>query len=502
MKFKNYFSLLLSGTGSFATQQQQHTSNILFSGHRYVKRKLDPIKLLSANTTSAFSHQNSTDTTNIDFKEQTPRALSSDEWDQMGEDILGETYLDLSGKGLSISDNGSIVAIGAVDNDGTSNVISDDQGHTRVYEYNGISWNKLGSDIDGEYPEDNYGFDVSLSGDGTTLAVSAPGHDRTTTPENIGRVQIFRFIGTDWVQIGSDIFGESAGDLNGFSVSLSYNGNSIAIGAPQSDISTKPGYARVYKFETSSSDWIQQGTTIMGEGNSDKCGSSVSLSSDGNFVAVGAPSNNPADEINANSQSGHVRVHRFIGNDWSQLGQDIDGEGYYSDEFGSSVSLSSEGTVVAIGAPVSNEKGEVSVYAFDTSDTLWKKRGDDLVGTTYEDLFGHDVSISNDGNRLAIGSPGYGLDVGRLDTYEWDDLNSTWASLKLPIIGDSIGDQFGTTVAMSGNGRRVAVGAIYHGKDTVEGSFPRYSGQVKVYEDSGKQYWMYQISFNHFFTTE
>ena len=299
------------------------------------------------------------------------------------------------------------------------------------------------------------------------------------------------------MQIGSDIFGESAEDLNGFSVSLSHDGNSIAIGAPQL---TKPGYARVYKNENSTSDWIQQGTTILGEGNFDKCGSSVSLSGDGNFLAIGAPSNNPDDEYNANSQSGHVRVHRFIENDWSQLGQDIDGEGYYSDEFGSSVSLSYKGTVVAIGAPKYDNKGEVSVYAFDTSTTLWKKRGEDLVGTT-SDLFGHDVSISNDGNRLAIGSPGHGLDVGRLETYEWDDINSMWTSLKLPIIGDSIGDEFGTTVAMSGNGKRVAVGAIYHGEDTEEGD-PAHFGQVKVYGESGKQYWMYQISFNQFFTTK
>ena len=55
------------------------------------------------------------------------------DWKQIGQSITREAHLDLSGKGLSISNNGTIVAIGAVDNDGESGVVDNDQGHVRVF---------------------------------------------------------------------------------------------------------------------------------------------------------------------------------------------------------------------------------------------------------------------------------------------------------------------------------------------------------------------------------
>ena len=49
--------------------------------------------------------------------------------------------------------------------------------------------------------------------------------------------------------------------------------------------------------------------------------SSVSLSSDGKTLAIGATDN----DGNGNS-SGHVRIYNYNGTAWSQLGSDIDGE--------------------------------------------------------------------------------------------------------------------------------------------------------------------------------
>lgn len=67
----------------------------------------------------------------------------------------------------------------------------------------------------------------------------------------------------------------------------------------------------------------------------DNFGTSVSLSSNGKIVAIGARFNNGA-ALNA----GHVRVFAFKGTTWSQLGTDLDGEAKYYGLFGSSVSLS------------------------------------------------------------------------------------------------------------------------------------------------------------------
>ena len=77
----------------------------------------------------------------------------------------------------------------------------------------------------------------------------------------------------------------------------------------------------------------------------DRSGSSVSISADGNTIAIGAISN----DGNGN-ESGHVRVYTFNGS-WVQLGQDIDGENGGDHQSWSSV---------AIGAPYNDENGSYS----------------------------------------------------------------------------------------------------------------------------------------------
>ena len=68
-----------------------------------------------------------------------------------------------------MSSDGSIVAIGAYLNDGAGT----DAGHVRVYEYSGSSWSQKGGDIDGEAANDQSGYSVSLSSDGSIVAIGA-----------------------------------------------------------------------------------------------------------------------------------------------------------------------------------------------------------------------------------------------------------------------------------------------------------------------------------------
>ncbi len=106
---------------------------------------------------------------------------------------------------------------------------------------------------------------------------------------------------------------------------------------------------------------MQQGGDIDGELANDRAGWSVSLNSDGLVVAVGAPLND-----GNGSKSGHVRVYKLISGIWIQQGLDIDGEATL-DESGGTVSLSNDGLTVAIGAKKNDgngsNSGHVRVYS-------------------------------------------------------------------------------------------------------------------------------------------
>ena len=100
---------------------------------------------------------------------------------------------------------------------------------------------------------------------------------------------------------GGDIFGKAANDFFGSSVSISSDGLTVATGAIGQYGTGMTGYANVFKFI--SGNWVKQGGDLKGEAIEDQCGWSVSLSSDGSKVAIGAQRND-ASGINA----GHARV--------------------------------------------------------------------------------------------------------------------------------------------------------------------------------------------------
>jgi len=236
----------------------------------------------------------------------------------------------------------------------------------RVYEYDSSSgWLQLGDDIDGEAQYDESGWSVSLSSDGKVAAIGTPLADSLR-----GHVRVYEYDATsnDWIQLGDDIDGEAEGDRSGWSVSLSSNGMIVAVGAPYNDYNgDRSGHVRVYEYD-SSSGWVQLGNDIDGEAVADGSGylNSVSLASDGKTVAIGAKWND-----GKGFDSGHVRVYEYdsSSNDWVQRGEDIDGDAPY-DYSGSSVSLSSDGTIVAIGATGNDgingsNSGHVRVFEHD-----------------------------------------------------------------------------------------------------------------------------------------
>ena len=216
---------------------------------------------------------------------------------QIGVDIDGEAAGDESGYCLSLSSDGTRVAIGAPNNDGTAM----NAGHVRIYEYSAGSWTQLGADIDGEVPGDESGRSVSLSSDGTTVAIGAIFNDGNGN--GAGHVRIYTYSAGSWTQLGADIDGEAASDFSGRSVSLSSGGDTVAIGAPFNDGNgTDAGHVRIYEYSAGS--WTQLGADIDGEAAGDFSGRSVSLSADGTRVAIGASLN-----YGNGNYAGHVRVY-------------------------------------------------------------------------------------------------------------------------------------------------------------------------------------------------
>ena len=290
---------------------------------------------------------------------------ASGNWIQLGGDINGEAIGDQFGFSVSLSSNGSFVAIGAPVNDG--NGVS--SGHVRIYKINQttspINWEQLGQDIDSEDQFNFSGRSVNLNADGNIVAIGAPLNNDSGS--NTGHVRVYKLNETVnpviWEQLGQDIDGEAEEDFSGWSISLSSDGSIIAIGSRSNDGNgDSSGHVRIYKINQTIVPmiWEQLGQDIDGEAAEDESGISVSLSADGNFLAIGAPRNS-----DNGSDSGQVRIYTNISDNWTQFGEDINGESS-NDQFGTSVSLSSNGNALAIGAPSNDNNdinaGQVRVY--------------------------------------------------------------------------------------------------------------------------------------------
>jgi hypothetical protein len=346
---------------------------------------------------------------------------SPQQWKQIDTDINGEAASDLSGWSVSLSDDGNVLAIGALYNDGNGA----NSGHVRVYAWNTTSakWSQRGMDLDGEAAYDYFGISVSLSDDGNVLAIGARFNDGNGS--NSGHVRVYAWdpISAKYIQRGGDINGEAASDESGVSVSLSDDGNVLAIGAYNNDGNgADSGHVRLYAWDPTSAKYIQRGGDINGEAASDWSGRSVSLSDDGNVLAIGARGND-----GNGSNSGHVRVYAWdpTSAKYIQRGGDINGEAA-SDQSGVSVSLSDDGNVLAIGAPYNDgngaDSGHVRLYAWDPTSAKYIQRGDDINGEAACDWSGMSVSLSDDGNVLAIGASGNdgnGADSGHVRVYKW-----------------------------------------------------------------------------------
>jgi hypothetical protein len=325
-------------------------------------------------------------------------------WQQRGADLLGDVSDEYFGLTVDLSSDGNILAVGAP----FSHVNGEYSGYIRIFEWDGAVWTQLGDDLIGPREGEEFGDALALSGDGDILAVGSPYYDEFWTYGGV--VRTYEWSGTTWQQKGQNIYAEGDYDLLGYSVGLSDNGQILGAGAVYG------GYVKIFEWEGDA--WEQIGDSFAGR--------EIDLSADGMTVVVG-------DEYNDDNgdNAGQVRVHRWDGASWNQLGEPINGD-VMRDLLGASVAISSDGNRIVAGAPSDGYgdhyglAGYTQVFEWDGS--TWQQLGATIIGEDELDFSGAETGISSNGQIVATGSTendGGGLYSGHVRVFDLSGLSST-----------------------------------------------------------------------------
>lgn len=318
------------------------------------------------------------------------------DWLQLGNKINMGTTDQSFGSSVSLSYDGLRIAVSDSD---ANNV----RGEVYVYDFdaNTDAWIQVGGTIVGEANTDRAGKSLCLNSAGDILAVGANGNDGGGSLS--GHTRIHKLIGGVWTQIGQDIDGQASGDLSGRSTDLNGSGDTVIVSAQSADINgNKSGSARVFRYDDSNDIWNQLGQTLHGEREGDKFSTSVTISDDGHTIAVGAPNN-----YGSGYKSGHARVFALANNQWVQKGTDIDGE-FENSTSGAAIGISGDGKRLIVGArrhAVDEDTGNVELYEFDERLSDWVRFSDEIVGKYEDAQAGFSCQISKDGNTIIIGAP-------------------------------------------------------------------------------------------------
>jgi hypothetical protein len=324
------------------------------------------------------------------------------------------------------------------------------------------------------YGDSGFGRCVALNQGGNILAVGAWNVDVVGVGDNAGHAKVYGYNGSDWFQMGQTLTAYLAEDRFGWYVSLSDDGKTVAVSAKQGDPGNMgdAGYVRVFTYNGTSnnSTWLQLGKDLEGEAREDQFGKSVTLSADGRRLAVAAHK--------ADGAKGRVRVFNYSGGSWGRIGQALVGD-YEEDQLGTAVSLSTDGSVLAVSAEgTESETGTVRVYRLVNS--TWTQMGENLTGEGVGDLFGGNfISLSGDGNCLAVGSNHYSSNRGKGYLFRWKD--SQWKKIA-SVNGEIPGERLAFCPAVSGDCSWLAVGATEDDDMKVAPEGSSTKGYVLVFE--------------------
>jgi hypothetical protein len=377
---------------------------------------------------------------------------------------------DQFGFAVAVSGDGNTLAVGANFEDGGTPGINGSQadesadgaGAVYIFSHSGSTWSQQtylkASNIEAG---DRFGYSLALNDDGSTLAVGAIGEDSAATGPNGGQTDntaaqagaayVFTRTGTTWAQQAYlKASNTQAGDLFGFCVALSGDGNTLGVCAYDEDSSAEGvggdqadngsnGSGAAYVMVRSGGAWRQQAyvkasnTTIQGA-----FGAAIAVSGDGSTMAITAVDEdglNPgvgavqwqADRTAtertrvAEDSAGAVYVYARSGATWTFQTYIKSSNIRANDTFGARLALSADGSVLAAGAPqqpgggigvtpaVSDASAPESgaVYVFVRDATRWRQDAYLKAPDAAEyDLFGSAVALSGDGRVLAAAAMG------------------------------------------------------------------------------------------------
>ncbi len=420
------------------------------------------------------------------------------------------------------------------------------QAYIKASNPDGVSGNSAGAG-------DQFGYAVALSGDGNTLAVGATYESSNATGINgpqgnnlaseSGAVYVFVRSGGTWVQQAYvKASNTDAGDSFGLSVALSDDGSVLAVGAfgedsPASGVNgsqsgnTVANAGAVYVYTRSGGTWTQQAYLKQSHVPSGSAveyfGWSVALSSDGATLAVGAPNEDSnatgvnGNQVNAQaSASGAVYVFTRSGSTWSQQAYVKASNTQANDQFGAAVRISGDGNTLAVGAPGEDSNATSidgdqtsnaalhagAVYVFARAGGVWSQQAYVKASNANAgDEFGGVLALSGDGNTLAVGatyedSASTGINGDQMSNaaadsgavYVYSRTAATWSQQAYVKASNAAAeDRFGNSMALSGDGSTLVVGArdedsIATGIDGDQSSNQaRDSGAVYVFARAG-----------------
>jgi hypothetical protein len=313
----------------------------------------------------------------------------------------------------------------------------------------------------------NFGYDIKISLNGNYIVVGKPSDSESDSTHS--SAYVYQQSGNSWTQVkdlgvslGSGLFGNF-----GKSVTVNGSGSEIAIGCPRNNSSASPS-GKVVTF-SGLGNWNTRQIIDVSSSSSGLFGYSVAISSDGMTLVVGCPSNfyyqSPGSCYIYTKQSGSWVLQKKITPTESNTGN-----------FGYSVSISGDGSVVSIGSPLDNSNIGISgsVYIYSNTGSDWELEQILSSSSSYKGLFGRSVSLSDDGFTIAVGSPlsspgssyaASSLEVGKVFVFTRSGLSWTEFQLILPTItggfDDSFLGMFGHCVSVNTDGTILAVGSPF-----------------------------------------
>ena len=339
---------------------------------------------------------------------------------------------------------------------------------------------------------DVFGYRVALSEDGNTALVGAD-HAQIRANANVGAAYVYTRSGAGWTlqQVLTAVDG-SADDLFGVSVALSGDGTTAVVGAAEKTIGGHSRTGAAYVFTRSGGHWTQQPELSRPDaGANDNFGVAVAVSSDGTTILVGASQK----MVGSHDKEGVAYAYTHLGRRWVQEFTLHPENSATAGFFGASVALSDDGTTALVGAyytTVGKTANAGAAYVFTRARDHWGQQAELTATTTATfDLFGIAVALSGDGTIALVGALGttVGSQISTGAAYVFTRARDHWRQqTELTATDGGAKDTFGYSVALSGGGTAALVGAF----GTTVGSHAA-TGAAYLYTHSGDKWTQQQL---------